>query len=139
MPGIVRCPQSPVDGSVVHFPMSGPVQLISDGYQFYEAPLLSTPPPKYNPLLHSAVDVEKNPAWTWPWEFCTSSRPCSLAPSRQVRVPGPSLSPVLLPFRRPTGLLTWGSPRHGQCGQCADRSLHSHYTMASVECIGSLR
>ncbi len=45
-------------------PTSGPVQLLSDGYQFYEAPLLSTPPMKYYPTLHSAVevDIEMNPA-----------------------------------------------------------------------------
>ena len=44
------------------FPTSGSVQLMSDGYQFYEAPLLSTPLPKYDHTLHSIVDVEINPA-----------------------------------------------------------------------------
>ena len=39
----------------------GPVQLISDGHQFYEAPLLSTPLPKYDHTLHSVVDVKTNP------------------------------------------------------------------------------
>ena len=40
----------------------GPLQLLSDGHQFYEAPLLSTPLPKYDATLQSAVHVEMNSA-----------------------------------------------------------------------------
>ena len=99
--------------------MSDPVQLISDGYQFYEAPLLSTPQPKYDPLLHSAVDVEKNPAWTWPWNFALLHDPAPFTPG-----PGTGTEPVILrvALPPPSGLLTRGSPLYGQCGQCAYRS-----------------
>ena len=53
-----------VDGSDDIFPTCGPVRLISNGDQFYEVPLLSTPPPptEIRPLIVaiSRVDVEMN-------------------------------------------------------------------------------
>lgn len=42
--------------------MSRSYQLISDGNQFYEAPLLSTRPPYLEPSPHSAVNIEMHPA-----------------------------------------------------------------------------
>jgi len=51
-----------LDGLEVHLPTLGPVQLISDGYRFYEAPLLSTLSRTFDPSLHSAVDVKMNTA-----------------------------------------------------------------------------
>ena len=42
--------------------MSSSYQLISDGNQFYEAPLLSTRPPYLEPSPHSAVNIEMHPA-----------------------------------------------------------------------------
>jgi hypothetical protein len=46
--------------------MLGAVQLVSNSYQFYEAPLLLTPPPKIDPSLHSAVNVKMNLAPSLP-------------------------------------------------------------------------
>jgi hypothetical protein len=46
-------------GSVIHFPMSRSVQLISDGNRFYEAPVPWTPSSDADP---SSVNVDTDPA-----------------------------------------------------------------------------
>jgi len=51
-----------LDPPEFHLPTLGLVKLISDGYRFYEEPLLSTHSRTFGASLHSAVDVKMNTA-----------------------------------------------------------------------------
>jgi hypothetical protein len=108
-----------LDGLDVQFPTLGPVQLVSDGYRFYEAPLLSSPPPKFHPSLHSVVDVKMNPAPSLPNvspNIVLALLRVPAPPPRQVRSSEPSTPSTSSPFRpRPlAALLTRVSPLHRQ-------------------------
>ena len=91
-------------------------------------------PPKYDPSLHSAVDVQKNLAWTdfghgMNLFFTSLTTPLT---------PGPSLSLAFVAIPPPsTGTANTGRVtavvRHS--ASCVDRNLHSHLTMFQLNAL----